>query len=569
MKAKLYGGAAFVILGLAAAYAMTSSMGSDIAVAPGESLLSGKVTSTAGEALVGIPIKAHKRNSNITVSVYTNAQGEYSFPSWSDLTPASYDVAIELPDFEHVTRNGVDVSEGPTQVNFSLQPREPSVEDATASEVIAGLPGTDEQKLLFSQCSNCHSLQWALRITRTKEQWTEIITRMIGRRNAQAESFASRTIGQKRFIEPLADYLAQIRGPDTKTDIPFKLRPRPTDEASTKLVVTEYGVPRGGHHELYMIRGDSRFVWPHDVVLDDKYAYYTDHFSYVLGRVDRKTGEATETPFPLPQGAGRNEGGAMERAGNPGGGAHDILMDKTGKVLIGMDNGIVRFDPAVEKFQGWTSGSNMFGLDPNGNIWHTAEGGTGVLYNVNTTTGDVKTYTVPKNDGDYDVDTDSQGRTITNVWREGKVAVFDPKTESYNTYQLPTPESGPRRGQIDAQDRLWVAQYFAGSVAMFDPNKGESKEFTVVTGSKPFGAPYAAPYSTSFDNKNQWVWTNDFNSNRIFRIDATTGQSTEFFMPGPYEVRDLTVEEGTERPTLWLPVYRPPAKIVKVQVRND
>jgi len=509
MKAKLYAGAAFVVLGLAAAYAMTSSMGESVAVAPGESLLSGKVTSTTGEALVGIPVKAHRRNSNITVGVYTNAQGEYAFPGWSDLTPAAYDVSIELPDFEHATRDGVDVSEGPTQVNFSLQAREPSIEDATASEVIAGLPGTDEQKLLFSQCSNCHSLQWALRQTRTKEQWVEIVTRMVGRRAASVESFASRTIGQKRFIEPLAEYL------------------------------------------------------------DDKYAYYTDHFSYVLGRVDRTTGEVTETPFDLPSGAGRNEGGAMERAGNPGGGAHDILMDKTGKVLIGMDNGIVRYDPATEKFQGWTSGSNMFGLDPNGNIWHTAEGGTGILYNVNTTTGDVAKFTVPKNDGDYDVDTDSHGRTITNVWREGKVAVFDPKTESYNTYPLPTPESGPRRGQIDAQDRLWVAQYYSGSVAMFDPNSGESKEFTVVPGSTPFGAPYAAPYSTSFDNRNQWVWTNDFNSNRIFRIDATTGQTTEFFMPGPYEVRDLTVEEGAERPTVWLPVYRPPAKIVKVQVRPD
>ena len=569
MKAKLYAGAAFVILGLAAAYAMTSAMETEVAVAPGESLLSGKVTSTTGEALVGIPVKAHRRNSNITVGVYTNAQGEYSFPSWSDLTPASYDVSIELPDFEHVTRDGVDVSEGPTQVNFSLQAREPSIEDATASEIIEALPGTDEQKLLFSQCSNCHSLQWALRQTRTKEQWTEVITRMIGRRNAAAESFASRTIGQKRFIEPLADYLASIRGPDTKTDIPFKLRPRPTDEASTKLVVTEYAVPRGGQRELYMIRGDSRFVWPHDVVLDDKYAYYTDHFSYVLGRLDKTTGEVTETPFDLPTGAGRDEGGGDGRAGNPGGGAHDILMDKTGKVLIGMDDGIVRYDPKADKFQSWTSGSNMFGLDPNGNVWHTAAGGTGILYNVNTTTGDVAQFTVPKNDGDYDVDTDSQGRTITNVWREGKIAVFDPKKETYNTYQLPTPESGPRRGQIDAQDRLWVAQYFSGTVAMFDPNKGESKEYTVVPGSKPFGAPYAAPYSTSFDNKNQWVWTNDFNSNRIYRIDVATGQSTEFFMPGPYEVRDLTVEEGKERPTVWLPVYRPPSKMVKVQVRED
>jgi len=46
-------------------------------------------------------------------------------------------------------------------------------------------------------------------------------------------------------------------------------------------------------------------VWPHDVIVNEKYAYYTDHFSYVLGRVDIKTGEATEMPFPLPKGAGR------------------------------------------------------------------------------------------------------------------------------------------------------------------------------------------------------------------------------------------------------------------------
>src|SRR4030095_14079744 len=110
-----------------AAYAVTSSMGESVAVAPGESLLSGKVTSTTGEALIGIPVKAHRRNSNITVGVYTNAQGEYAFPGWSDLTPASYNVSIELPDFEHVTRDGVDVSEGPTQVNFNLEAREPSI----------------------------------------------------------------------------------------------------------------------------------------------------------------------------------------------------------------------------------------------------------------------------------------------------------------------------------------------------------------------------------------------------------------------------------------------------------
>ena len=55
-----------------------------------------------------------------------------------------------------------------------------------------------------------------------------------------------------------------------------------------------------------MLRGDPRFVWPHDVVMNDKYAYYTDHFSYILGRVDLKTGEGKEIPFQLPEGAGRD-----------------------------------------------------------------------------------------------------------------------------------------------------------------------------------------------------------------------------------------------------------------------
>src|SRR5439155_6811376 len=68
-------------------------------------------------------------------------------------------------------------------------------------------------------------------------------------------------------------------------------------------------------------------------------------------------------------------------------------------------------------------------------------------------------------------------------------------------------------------------------------------------------------------DKNQIVWTNDFNSNRIFRIDMKTGQSTEFFTPSPYEIRDLTVDKTAARPTVWIPAYRPQSRMVKVQVR--
>ena len=73
--------------------------------------------------------------------------------------------------------------------------------------------------------------------------------------------------------------------------------------------------------------------------------------------------------------------------------------------------------------------------------------------------------------------------------------------------------------------------------------------------------------STTVDDKNQQVWTTDFNSARIFRFDMQTEKMTEFFMPGNYEVRDLTAEPSAPRPTFWIPSYRPPSKIVKVQVR--
>ena len=44
------------------------------------SLLSGRVTSTTGVALAGIPVRAHRVNSPVTVAVYSNSRGEYSFP---------------------------------------------------------------------------------------------------------------------------------------------------------------------------------------------------------------------------------------------------------------------------------------------------------------------------------------------------------------------------------------------------------------------------------------------------------------------------------------------------------
>jgi streptogramin lyase len=364
----------------------------------------------------------------------------------------------------------------------------------------------------------------------------------------------------------LADYLASIRGPGSSDTIPFKQRPRPTESRSTNLVVTEYALPRGGERQLYMLRGDTRFVWPHDVIMNDKYAYYTDHFSFVLGRLDLKTGVATEMPFALPSRAGRAQM-ADGRPGNPAGGAHELQFDLQGNVIIGMGGGIVKYDPKTGQFIGWPAGRNMFGLDPSGNAWFMQTNGE--LTKLDTSNEALKTtpYVVPMHKGIYDTDTDSKGRTYLYGWREDKIGVFDPKTLKYSEYKTPTPMSGPRRGQIDRQDRLWAAEYWAGQLLMLDADNNSIKEYPLLPGSKPYTPPYASPYTVSVDDKNQIVWTTDFNSNRLYRISVNTGESTEYVMPSDYEIRDLKVDTAAARPTVWIPVYRPPSKLVKIQLR--
>ena len=550
---------ALAAVALAAAYAYFGATQTYAQGAQGTALLEGKVVSSGGAAVAAIPVRAHRANSNMTVSVYTNSRGEYSFPAWSDVAPGSYSVVIQLPDFQPLTRDGVTLAAGKTtRVDLTLQPRQPTLADASASEIVAALPGTDEQKHLFIQCDNCHSLQWALRNPKTKEEWLQTVRRMAGRRG-NLEKPGTKAFGQKKYLEPLADYLASIRGPGSSDQIPFRMRPRPTGDASTRIVVTEYDIPRGGQHDIYTIRRDLKYVWPHDIIMDENYAYYTDHYSPYFGRLNKKTGEVKEYRYDMPQRAGGEGGGGMGE-----GGTHDIQWDSQHRVLFGMGGATLRYDPKTEQFTSWPSGGGMFGVDPQDGVWSVVD--EGELSRLDTRTGEIKKHQLPAVDGIYDHEVDSKGRSIINVWDEAKFRLFDPKMEKFTDYPTPTPQSGPRRGDMDSHDRQWVGLYWAGLLGMFDANTGEVKEYDIVPDSKPFGPPFPAPYSAAVDEKNQFVWTSDFNSSRIYRFDMKTEKMTEYFMPLPYEVRDLTVDKTAERPTVWIPAYRPPSKMVKIQM---
>src|SRR5712671_1442831 len=78
-------------------------------------------------------------------------------------------------------------------------------------------------------------------------------------------------------------------------------------------------------------------------------------------------------------------------------------------VVERMNNGTVKYDPTTGQFNGWSIGSPMCGLDPEGNVWTIRR--QGELNKIDTTNASSMPtmYPIPKNGGIYDLDTDSKG----------------------------------------------------------------------------------------------------------------------------------------------------------------
>ena len=516
--------------------------------------LSGTVRSVKGEPMAAIPVQASLQDKNITQVVYTNRDGKYAF---RELPQGSHTVNIHVAGFEQVKKEAVKVAASKTKdVDFILQPSPPSIREMTSSEIALSLPGTGQQRATLVQCSNCHSLAFALQKRRDRQGWIQMIEKMRGITPSgvmqPVEAMPGILQRSKEENEQLAEFLAAVRGPDSP-ELPYKLLPRPTDNASTRLAITEYHIPRG--NIPVTIRGDVRGAWLHDVIRDPKtgYVWYTDHFTSVLGRLDPKTGEIKEFPYPHAK-PGKQDG------------ALQVTLDRDGNVWLGLiwQGTIARFDPRTEKFTEWTiaedAQAGFLALDSAGLVWFSSSR-TNSIYKLETQTSQFAKFTIPtKNAQNYGMGLDSQGRVYSCEMGAGKIGRFDPKTEKFAEWPTPTPDSMPRRPAIDAQDRLWFAEFSGDRIGLFDPKTETIREW------KLSDNPYTSPYIVAVDNKSHVVWATDFNSNLIYRFDIKTQKFTKFLLPEPdIEIRHLYMDESTTPGTLWIPDYSPPGKILRLQ----
>jgi virginiamycin B lyase len=206
---------------------------------------------------------------------------------------------------------------------------------------------------------------------------------------------------------------------------------------------------------------------PHGVIVGpDGHAWITDGGLNAIVRVHAETDEVTV--FPLP-------------AGTPNGNLNTAAFDGNGVLWFTGQNGIYgRVDPEVSEVEVWNAprGRGPYGITatPDGDIYYASLAGNHIAQ-IDTETGDSTPIEPPTaGQGARRVWSDSTGRIWVSEWNAGNVSVYDPGDASWQTWDLPGSNPSAYAVYVDENDIVWLSDFGGNAMVSFDP---ETEEFTV------------------------------------------------------------------------------------------
>ena len=255
-----------------------------------QAALTGTVRSDVEGSMEGVVVTATKASSIVQVSVTTNAQGIYSFPE-NRLEPGEYTIGIRAVGYDiDSSPKAIVESEKTTTTDIKLKKTKNLASQLTNAEWMMSFPGTEEQKSALLNCTGCHTLERIARSTHDSDEWTQVISRMMGygavSQPAKPQPMLDRTrAGTPEQYRRIADYLATINLSSVDHwQYELKTLPRPTGR-DTRAIVTEYD----------MVRPTTE---PHDILVDKEgNVWYTDFGEMFIGKFDPKTLKLTEYPI--------------------------------------------------------------------------------------------------------------------------------------------------------------------------------------------------------------------------------------------------------------------------------
>ena len=502
--------------------------------------LTGMVSSEAEGAMEGVVVTAKKDGSTISISVSTDKQGQYSFPR-NRLDAGHYTLRIRAIGYALTGAASADIAaDKTTTVNLPLNKVQDYSSQMTNTEWLMSMPGSNADKYRMSNCGNCHTYERIVKSHYNPDEFLDILKLMVSFTPGSTPAHP-----QKKGLEGVEEMPAGIVSPETANFLStinlssvdqwayeLKTLPRPTGRA-TKAIITEYGLPRPE-------------ALPHDVLMDsDGLVWYRDFGSEVIGSLDPKTGKVIDYPFPviIP---GLSRGMidfAQDRDGNLWSATRQAAFLKFDRkthqftVCCG-DHSAVSTDPKERTEFG--TFALAYGPDGKIKIWGGGPNMLGIN-RIDTSTGKLEHF-YPKSI--YGTSADSQGNGYGLEISTQNIIKVDAKTGEISTFKTPTPNSGPRRGQFDSQDRLWFAEFRGNKIAMFDSKNGTFKEWAIPTA-------WSGPYDVELD-KNGEAWTGGMFSDRLVRLNTKTGEFTEYLMPRNTNIRKIFVDNSTTPVTVWV-----------------
>jgi virginiamycin B lyase len=289
--------------------------------------------------------------------------------------------------------------------------------------------------------------------------------------------------------------------------------PSPAPTALAAPTLQEYPVPPGSR--------------PHDVApAPDGGVWYTAQGSGELGRLDPATGATHHIKL------------------GSGSAPHGVIVGPDGAPWItdGGQNAIVRVDPATEEVKVFPlpddrprANLNTASFDARGVLWFTGQ--NGVYGRLDPAVGAVEVFDAPRGPGPYGITTTPNGAIYYASLAGSHIAAIDLETNAAQPIEPPTSGQGARRVWSDSRGRIWVSEWNAGQVGMYDPANREWREWKL-----PGDRPMA--YAVYVDERDM-VWLSDFGGNALVRFDPTTETFESFALPSqPGNVRQLLGRPG-------------------------
>ncbi|MEX1069410.1 MAG: lyase [Chloroflexota bacterium] len=288
--------------------------------------------------------------------------------------------------------------------------------------------------------------------------------------------------------------------------------PSPTPLGEMTFAVDTYPVPAGSA--------------PHDVApAADGGVWYTAQRSGELGWLDPDTGEVREVAL------------------GPGSSPHGVIVGPDGAPWItdsGL-NAIVRVDPetfavTIYRLPGSTPGANLntAAFDGDGILWFTGQ--AGYYGSLDPSSGAIEVFPALRGAGPYGITATPSGDIYYSSLAGSYLGAVDTMTGAVTVLDPPTVGAGARRAWSDSRGRIWVAEWFVGQVAVYEPATGAWQEWPL-----PGAAPQA--YAVYVDETDA-VWLTDFGANAIVRFDP----ETETFRSFPLESQPANVRQLLGRP---------------------